>query len=142
MPEFSKFDKAHMECANVVSKLSYCFRRKVGALLVSPDNRMLLSGYNGTSPGRRNICEDDKTGETLSIVHHAEANLIGNAAKNGISTKGCKMFITTSPCIQCAKLIEISGIAEVIYKDEYKDTSGIMYLREAGIPVNQLKESV
>ena len=139
MSDFTKFDWAHMECAEVMSKLSYCFRKKVGAVLVNQDNRILLTGYNGTSKGRRNTCEDDKTGETLDIVHHAEANLIGHAAQHGVPTKGTKMFITLSPCINCAKLIEIAGITEVFFRDSYKGDLGVQYLREAGVKVWQLK---
>jgi dCMP deaminase len=126
-----------MKSAFNYTELSHCKRRKVGALLVSPDNRPLLSGYNGTSPGRDNCCEHE--GVTKDIVHHAEANLIGNAAKRGIATEGCSIFITTSPCIQCAKLIEISGITTVYYHDTYTDPTGVDYLVGAGICVEQLE---
>jgi dCMP deaminase len=133
----ARFNEAHMRAAMVYGELSFCRRRQVGALLVSSDNRPLLSGYNGTSPGRDNCCEGED-GATLNQVHHAEANLICNAAKNGIATKGCTMFITTSPCISCAKLIEAAGITKVYFKDLYKDSSGIDYLDGAGIHISQL----
>lgn len=140
MATASRFENAHMRTAYSYAALSHCKRRMVGALLVSPDNRPLLSGYNGTSPGRHNCCENGE-GLTKEIVHHAEANLIGNAAKSGIPTKGCTMFITTSPCVQCAKLIEISGISKVYYHVPYKELDGINYLLEAGIDI-QLLEGV
>lgn len=135
----ARINYAHMMSAMQYGNLSHCQRRKVGALLVSKDNRPLLSGYNGTSPGRENCCEDE-AGLTKSIVHHAEANLIGNAAKNGIATDGTKIYITTSPCIDCAKLIEIAGITEVYYLDEYKSNDGIVYLKNAGVHVESVVE--
>jgi dCMP deaminase len=127
-----------MEVAHTYGKLSRCNRRQVGALLVSADNRPLLSGYNGTSPNRPNACED-KEGKTVQLVHHAEANLIGNAAKKGISTDKCIMYVTTSPCIDCAKLIEISGISKVFYEEDYHNEDGIAYLKQAGIYIAQIK---
>lgn len=133
----SKFNIAHMSAAAIYGSLSHCKRRQVGALLVSPDNRPLLSGYNGTSPGRENCCEGDD-GLTKQIVHHAEANLICNAARKGIATEGCTMYVTTSPCLDCAKLIEASGISLVYFADSYKGDPGVAYLREAGITVSQI----
>jgi len=133
-----KFITAHMEVASVYSKLSHCNRLKVGALLVSSDERPLLAGYNGTSPGRDNCCEEND--KTIDAVHHAEANLIGNAAKNGIATAGCTMYITAAPCIDCAKLIEIAGIKQVYFKEYYRSMDGVEYLESAGISINKIGE--
>lgn len=143
MSRVSKFDYAHMTCAETIANLSHCTKRKVGAVLVNQHQRVLLTGYNGTSAGRCNTCEDENN-KTFKTVHHAEANLIGHAAKHGISTDGTIMYVTTAPCIDCAKLIEIAGIVEVNYKEAYKSTEGVDYLINAGIAVNYmpLQESI
>jgi len=188
----NKYDKVMMDTARIWSEMSYCKRRKVGAVL-SIDNRILATGYNGTINGTENNCEDNvvictkcsaeldlsefetssyvnmfkengeadlvkeyrkacKCGEYnivtdkgngiegLSLVTndftvHAEQNVIAFCAKEGISTEGATLYVTTSPCKQCSKLIAQSGISRVVYFEKYKDTSGIDMLKKLNIEV-------
>ena len=122
--------------ASIWAKNSYCKRRQVGALIVK--DRMIISdGYNGTPSGFENICEDE-TGATKPYVLHAEANAISKVAKSGNSSEGATMYVTASPCLECAKLIIQAGIKRVVYKDEYRLTDGIDLLKRAGIEVVKL----
>ena len=115
---------------------SYCERRKVGALLVK--DRMIISdGYNGTPSGFENICEDENN-NTKSYVLHAEANAITKVAKSHNSSQGSTLYVTDSPCIECAKLIIQSGIKRVVYSRKYRITDGLDLLERAGIEVDQL----
>lgn len=176
MYKFTKFDKANMEIAYITANLSYCQRRQVGAVIVK-DDRVITNGFNGTSKGTENICEDkyvvcdkcnnniilseevlnvqDEKGRHLSIcpncechnyftsefiklttndkVIHAEQNAILFAARNGISINGSTLYVTTEPCIDCAKFIEASGIKKVIYRDFYKSSNGVEYLQKNGV---------
>ena len=130
-----KFDHSYLEMAQIWAQNSYCKRRKVGALLVK--DRMIISdGYNGTPSGFENICEED--GVTKPYVLHAEANAITKVAKSGNSSEGATLFVTASPCLECAKLIIQSGIKRVVYRDEYRITDGIDLLRRAGIEVEKV----
>ena len=130
-----KFDHSYLQMAEVWSQNSYCKRRKVGALLVK--DRMIISdGYNGTPSGFENICEED--GVTKPYVLHAEANAITKVAKSGNSSEGATLYVTASPCMECAKLIIQSGIKRVVYRDEYRITDGIDLLRRAGIQVEKV----
>ena len=130
-----KFDHSYLEMAEIWAQNSYCKRRKVGALLVK--DRMIISdGYNGTPSGFENICEED--GVTKPYVLHAEANAITKVAKSGNSSEGATLFVTASPCLECAKLIIQSGIKRVVYRDEYRITDGIDLLRRAGIEVERV----
>ncbi|MBR2225690.1 MAG: dCMP deaminase family protein [Bacteroidales bacterium] len=130
-----KFDHSYLEMAEIWAQNSYCKRRKVGALLVK--DRMIISdGYNGTPSGFENICEED--GVTKPYVLHAEANAITKVAKSGNSSEGATLFVTASPCLECAKLIIQSGIKRVVYRDEYRITDGIDLLRRAGIEVEKV----
>lgn len=122
-----------MDIAEVISSSSTADRRKVGAVISSPDGRIISSGYNGTPSGMSNICELE--GITKPEVIHAEANAILAAAKHGIPLKGSKLFVTLSPCIECAKMIIQSGVTQVVYKEEYRDMAGVALLRDAGIIV-------
>lgn len=127
----NKFDKSYLEMAAIWSKNSYCRRRQVGALIVK--DRMIISdGYNGTPSGFENVCEDD-SGVTKPYVLHAEANAITKVAKSGNSSEGATLYVTASPCVECAKLIIQAGIRRVVYSDEYRLTDGIDLLRRAGI---------
>jgi dCMP deaminase len=113
------------------AKLSYCNRRKVGALIVK--DRMIISdGYNGTPSGFENFCEDDN-GYTKWYVLHAEANAILKVANSTQSCTGSTLYLTMSPCSNCSKLIHQAGIARVVYAKEYKDLSGIEFLNKAGV---------
>ena len=122
--------------AAVWAKNSYCKRRQVGALLVK--DRMIISdGYNGTPSGFENICEDEN-GVTKPYVLHAEANAITKVAKSGNNSKGATLYVTASPCMECAKLIIQSGISRVVYRDEYRLSDGVDLLRKAGIEVEKI----
>ena len=130
-----KFDHSYLEMAQIWAQNSYCKRRKVGALLVK--DRMIISdGYNGTPSGFENICEED--GVTKPYVLHAEANAITKVAKSGNSSDGATLYVTASPCLECAKLIIQSGIKRVVYRDAYRLTDGVDLLRRAGIEVEQV----
>ena len=119
------------------AKLSYCERRQVGAIIVK--DRMIISdGYNGTPTGHENICEDDE-GYTKWYVLHAEANAILKVASSNQSCKGATLYITMSPCQGCSKLIHQAGIKRLVYINEYKDTSGIDFLKKAGVRVTHIK---
>ncbi|MCR5072186.1 MAG: dCMP deaminase family protein [Bacteroidales bacterium] len=132
----SKFDDKYMRMAAIWASNSYCKRRQVGALLVK--DRMIISdGYNGTPSGFENICEDEN-GVTKPYVLHAEANAISKVAKSANSADGATLYVTASPCVECAKLIIQSGIKRVVYRDEYRLTDGIDLLRRAGIEVERI----
>ena len=124
------------------AKLSHCERKQVGALIVK--DRMIISdGFNGTPSGFDNCCEDEN-GVTKWEVLHAEANAILKVASSTQSASGATLYITLSPCQQCSKLIHQAGITRVVYSKEYKDTSGIQFLKKAGVktqylPVNDQK---
>ena len=119
------------------SKLSYCKRRQVGALIVK-DKMIISDGYNGTPTGFENICEDDDN-STKWYVLHAEANAIMKVASSTQSCQGSTLYITMSPCQQCSKLIHQAGIVRVVYHTAYKDNSGLRFLKKAGIVVEQIK---
>ena len=127
------FDKNYLDMAAIWAKNSYCKRRQVGALLVK--NRMIISdGFNGTPSGFENQCEDENN-TTKPYVLHAEANAITKVAKSGNSSEGATLYITTAPCIECAKLIIQAGIVRVVYAEEYRMSEGIELLKRAGIEV-------
>ena len=133
-----KFDKAYLEMAAVWARNSYCKRRQVGALIVK--DRMIISdGYNGTPSGFENVCEDEN-GVTKPYVLHAEANAMTKVAKSGNSSEGATLYVTASPCVECAKLIIQAGIRRVVYKDSYRLNDGIELLQRAGIEVEQVDE--
>ena len=116
--------------------LSYCERRKVGALIVK--DRMIISdGYNGTPTGMENICEDEDN-YTKWYVLHAEANAIMKVASSTQSCSGATLYVTLSPCKDCSKLIYQAGIVRVVYIEQYKDTTGINFLKDAGVEVVQI----
>ena len=132
----NKFDEKYLAMAEVWAGNSYCRRRQVGALIVK--DRMIISdGYNGTPSGFENIYEDEN-GVTKPYVLHAEANAISKVAKSGNSSDGATLYVTASPCIECAKLIIQAGIRRVVYKDEYRLTDGIDLLKRAGIEVEKV----
>ena len=131
-----KFDKAYLEMAAVWARNSYCKRRQVGALIVK--DRMIISdGYNGTPSGFENECEDENV-VTKPYVLHAEANAITKVAKSGNSSEGATLYVTASPCVECAKLIIQAGIRRVVYTDAYRLTDGVDLLRRAGIEIEQV----
>ena len=126
-------DKRYMRMARIWAENSYCKRRQVGALLVK--NQMIISdGYNGTPSGFENNCEDDNN-PSLPYVLHAEANAITKVARSNNSSAGATLYVTASPCIECAKLIIQSGIVRGVYGEEYRIRDGIELLQRAGIEV-------
>ena len=132
----TKFDHSYIEMAHVWAKNSYCKRRQVGALIVK--DRMIISdGYNGTPSGFENICEDENN-TTKPYVLHAEANAITKVAKSNNSSEGATLYITDSPCMECAKLIIQAGIRRVVYDKKYRITDGLDLLERAGVMVEQL----
>ena len=118
------------------SKLSYCKRRQVGALIVK-DKMIISDGYNGTPSGFENFCEDEE-GYTKWYVLHAEANAILKVASSTQSCRGATLYITMSPCQQCSKLIHQAGIKRLVYHEEYKDNSGVKFLEKAGVTITHL----
>lgn len=133
-----KYDKAYLRIAEEWGKLSYCKRRQVGALIVK--DRMIISdGYNGTPSGFENFCEDED-GYTKWYVLHAEANAILKVAASTQSCKGATLYITMSPCKECSKLIHQAGIVKVVYKQAYKDDSGLRFLERAGIELKLIED--
>ena len=130
-------DGRYIRMARIWGENSYCKRRQVGALIVK--DRMIISdGYNGTPSGFENICEDE-SGVTKPYVLHAEANAISKVAQSGNSSKDATLYVTASPCMECAKLIIQSGIKRVVYRDSYRLTDGIDLLERAGIIVEQVQ---
>ena len=128
-------DDRYLRMARIWAENSYCQRRQVGALVVK-DKMIISDGYNGTPSGFENICEDDE-GLTKPYVLHAEANAITKLARSGNNSDGATIYITASPCIECAKLIIQAGIKRVVYRDAYRLTDGIDLLKRAGIEVEQ-----
>jgi len=124
-------DRRYLRMARIWAENSYCHRRKVGALLVK--DRMIISdGFNGTPAGFENVCEDSD-GVTKPYVLHAEANAITKVARSNNSSEGSTLYVTASPCLDCAKLIIQSGIRRVVYDEVYRITDGIDLLQRAGI---------
>ena len=132
-----KYDVAYLRMATEWSKLSYCKRRQVGALIVK-DKMIISDGYNGTPSGFENICEDDNQ-NTKWYVLHAEANAILNVASSTQTCQGATLYITMSPCQGCSKLIHQAGITRLVYVEKYKDTSGVDFLKNAGVEVTHIK---
>ena len=131
-----RYDITYLRMAREWSKLSYCRRKQVGALIVK--NGMIISdGYNGTPSGFENVCEDEH-GKTKWYVLHAEANAITKVARSTQNADGSTLYVTVSPCRECSKLIFQSGIKRVVYYEQYKDTSGLDFLRSAGVEVEQI----
>ena len=133
-----QFDLHYIEMARIWAKNSYCKRRQVGALIVK--DRMIISdGYNGTPSGFENECEDEND-QSKPYVLHAEANAITKVAKSNNSSEGSTLYITDSPCMDCAKLIIQAGIKRVVYGDEYRMTDGIKLLEKAGIEIVKISD--
>ena len=131
-------DIRYLRMAKIWSENSYCKRRKVGALLVK-DKMIISDGFNGTPSGFPNVCEDESN-VTFPYVLHAEANAITKVARSNNSSDGSTLYVTASPCIECAKLIIQAGIRRVVFSELYRITDGIDLLREAGVEVNHIPE--
>ena len=126
-------DSRYLRMTQIWAENSYCRRRQVGALLVK-DKMIISDGYNGTPSGFENVCEDENN-VTKPYVLHAEANAITKLARSNNNSDGATIYITASPCIECAKLIIQAGIKRVVYGEKYRLTDGIDLLARAGIEV-------
>jgi dCMP deaminase len=133
-----RYDIAYMKMAEEWAKLSHCTRKNVGALIVK-DKMIIADGYNGSPSGFPNECENDE-GQTHWYVLHAEANAITKLARSHNSAEGSTLYITLSPCRDCAKLILQAGIKRVVYKSAYKDTSGVDFLTKSSIVTELLEQ--
>lgn len=131
-------DKRYLRMAQIWAENSYCQRRKVGAILVK-DQMIISDGYNGTPAGFENVCEDTE-GATKPYVLHAEANAITKVARSNNSSDGSTLYVTASPCVECAKLIIQSGIRRVVFNDLYRLCDGIDLLRRAGVECVHISE--
>jgi dCMP deaminase len=128
-----ELDKRYIRMANIWAENSYCIRRQVGVLIVK-DKMIISDGYNGTPSGFENICEDEQN-LTKPYVLHAEANAITKIARSNNSSDGATMYVTASPCIECAKLIIQAGIKRVVYSEKYRLEDGVNLLKRANIEV-------
>ena len=126
-------DHRYLRMAQIWAENSYCRRRQVGALLVK-DKMIISDGFNGTPSGFDNVCEDE-TNHTYPYVLHAEANAITKVARSNNSSDGATLYVTDSPCIECAKLIIQAGIKRVVYGEKYRLEDGINLLKRANIEV-------
>lgn len=126
-----ELDKRYLRMAIIWAENSYCVRRKVGALIVK-DNMIISDGFNGTPSGFENVCEDENN-VTKPYVLHAEANAITKVAASSNSSKGATIYVTSAPCIECAKLIIQSGIKRVVYSEKYRIEDGCNLLERANI---------
>ncbi len=129
-------DRRYLKMAAIWAQNSYCKRRKVGALLVK-DKMIISDGYNGTPSGFENECEDENN-LTKAYVLHAEANAITKVAKSGNSSQGATLYVTSSPCLECSKLIIQAGIKRVVFSENYRLEDGINLLKRADIDVEQI----
>lgn len=132
-----RYDKAYLRMAKTWSELSHCARKQVGAIIVK-DGMIISDGYNGAPSGFDNCCEND-AGETHWYVLHAEANAILKVAKSTHNCSDATLYLTLSPCRDCSKLVVQSGIKRVVFINSYKDTSGVDFLKEAGIEIEQIE---
>ena len=139
----NQLDKVYRSCAESIATLSHAVRKKVGCVLVTPEN-VMLSSYNGTPSGWDNRCEDVHETEpfeylvTKNTVIHAELNAILHAARQGVSVKGATLYTTLSCCTACSAMIAQAGVKRVVFKQDYRDMSGVQLLKQHGIIVEQL----
>lgn len=131
-------DSRYLRMARIWAENSYCLRRQVGAIIVK-DKMIISDGFNGTPSGFENICEDEN-GNTKAYVLHAEANAISKVAQSNNSSDGATLYVTTSPCIECSKLIIQSGIKRVVYNEKYRITEGLDLLQRAGVECIQITD--
>ena len=131
-----RYDRAYLKMAAHWAQLSHCKRKKVGALIVR-EGMNISDGYNGTPSGFENRCEDEN-GDTKWYVLHAEANAITKVARSTNNARNATLYLTLSPCRECSKLVHQIGVRRLVYMDEYKDASGLNFLRQAGVEVVQI----
>ena len=134
-----KLDERYLKMAMIWAENSYCKRRQVGALLVK-DKMIISDGYNGTPSGFENVCEDENE-KTKPYVLHAEANAITKVAKSNNSSEGATLYVTSSPCLECSKLIIQAGIVRVVFSEHYRVNDGVELLNRAGIEVVRVNSS-
>ena len=133
-----RYDKAYLRMAREWAKLSHCVRKQVGAILVK-DKVIISDGYNGTPTGFSNVCENEE-GQTFWYVLHAEANAITKLARTGNAAQNATLYITLSPCRDCAKLILQSGITRLVFQEKYRDEEGLEFLQGAKINIVQIED--
>ena len=131
-----QLDLRYLKMARIWAENSYCVRRQVGALIVK-DKMIISDGYNGTPSGFENICENDM-GVTKPYVLHAEANAITKVAKSANNCDGGTLYVTTSPCMECSKLIIQAGIKRVVFSEKYHNTEGLDILSKVGVELVHL----
>jgi dCMP deaminase len=131
-----QLDIRYLKMARIWAENSYCVRRQVGALIVK-DKMIISDGYNGTPSGFENICENDM-GVTKPYVLHAEANAITKVAKSANNCDGGTLYVTTSPCMECSKLIIQAGIRRVVFSEKYHNTEGLDILSKVGVELEHL----
>lgn len=132
----TNLDKRYLRMARIWAENSYCKRRQVGALVVK-EQRIISDGYNGTPSGFENVCEENNV--SFPYVLHAEANAITKLARSHNNSEGSTLYVTASPCLECAKLIIQAGIKRVIYGEKYRLDDGLQLLRRAGIETTYLQ---
>lgn len=131
-------DCRYLRMARIWAENSYCRRRQVGAIIVN-DSMIISDGFNGTPSGFENVCEDEDNRTKLYVLH-AEANAITKVARSNNSSEGATLYVTASPCMECAKLIIQSGIKRVVFNEIYRITDGIDLLRRAGIVCEHIED--
>ena len=131
-------DKRYLRMATIWAENSYCQRRKVGAIIVR-DSMIISDGFNGTPSGFENVCEDEN-GATKLYVLHAEANAITKVARSNNSSDGATLYVTASPCVECAKLIIQSGIRRVVFNELYRLSEGLELLERAGVELQHIPD--
>lgn len=135
---YNKFDIAYLKMAQEWAKLSHCKRKQVGALMVK-DRTIISDGYNGTPSGFENCCEDEND-KTKWYVLHAEANAILKISRSTQSCEGATLYLTLSPCRECSKLVFQAGIKRLVYINDYSDSEGLKFLRNAGVEILKIPE--
>lgn len=134
----TKINLVYMKTARLFAELSYAKRRQVGCVIVK-DGAIIAVGYNGTPAGWDNNCEHPETGQTLPEVIHAEQNALDKIIRSSLSSVGSSVFVTTAPCMDCAKRLFGAGVQSVYFEDVYRNEDGLHFLRKAGIYVEQIK---
>ena len=137
-----RLDVMYLKIAGLIAEQSYCTKRHVGAIIVK-EGAIISTGFNGTISGFENVCEyRNEAGElkTKPDVLHAEANAITKVACSTISTEGATIYVTCSPCIECAKLIIQSKIARVVYNIMFSKPEGLELLKKANVMCEQITE--
>ena len=135
----SRYDRAYLRLAKRWGLLSYCTRKKVGAIIVQ-EGVIISDGFNGTPKGFDNYCEDTN-GDTHWYVLHAEANAILKVAKSTNNCNGSTLYLTHSPCKECSKIVLQAGIIRLVYIEKYKDASGLIFLQNAGVDILQIEDT-